>query len=40
MIEIIELFMTSPIELQVMLLAAIVIGVYQVFKDTKDKDKY
>ena len=40
MIEIIELFMTSPMELQVMLLAGIVIGVYQVFKDTKNKDKY
>ena len=40
MIEIIELFMASPIELQVILLGGIVIGVHQMFKDKKDKDKY
>jgi hypothetical protein len=39
MIEIIELFMTAPIELQTILLGGIVIGVYQVFKDAKNKDK-
>lgn len=40
MIEIIELFVTAPMELQVILLAAIILGLYQVFKDTNNKDKY
>lgn len=40
MIEIVELFVTAPMELQVMLLAFIVLGLYQVFKDTNNKDKY
>ncbi len=40
MIEIIELFMTAPIELQVILLTGIVMGIYFTFKNPDNKDKY
>ena len=40
MIEIIELFVTAIMELQVMLLASIILGLYTMFKDTNNKDKY
>ena len=40
MIETVELFMTAPMELRIIILVGIVLVIYHTFKETKNKDKY
>jgi len=39
MIEIFEIFWSAPIELRTIILAGIVMGVIQIYKDVKVKNK-